>query len=484
LNGDWGHFDSQIVGIGNPGNSIARSVYDRLLIAAPNRKLVPYIAKSWKITPTTLTFNLRDDVTCADGTQLTPTAVKASFARLLKGPGASSFGPGPFSLAADDAAGTFTISLGAPDSEAIYGVANALIVCPAGLANPDSLKTTPMGSGPYKLESAVHGNQAVMSLRPDWKWGPSNITSSTVGIPEKLIFKVVENDSTAANLLITGGLDIAQVNGPDVARLLANKSLNHKQVTSFGTTWLMFNQTPGHPTADDTIRQALMTAVDPKAWNQAANQGRGTVSPSIIQPGGDCFDPSTASLLPTPSVDKAKALLQSAGYAVGGDGKLVKDGKPLKIRLIGTPSFFGAGTEYVAEQWNKVGITVDLADSDFATWLASLRTFNNFDVSAYPTVGNLPNPSNYMAILTGRVPPAGNNLARNLDPAVDKEYAAALASEGAERCLHYSNVQKLLLQHHDVLPLAAPILYWFSRPGIDYMPGIDTTTSQFTRRVA
>jgi peptide/nickel transport system substrate-binding protein len=482
LFGDWTHLDPQILFQSAPGGQITSAIYDRLVAAGPGGKVVPYVAKSWKATPTTLTFSLRTDVICSDGTPLTPSAIRQSFDRLLHGPAASQkWGPGPFTVSADDAAGTLTISIESGFSDAIYSAAAEPIICPAGLAKPDALKTQPLGSGPYILESAVHGDQAVARLRPEWKWGPNGITANTPGFPQKLIFKVIDNETTAANLLTTGGLDLAQINGPDVQRLLADKSLTHKVAPFYGTAWVSFNETPGHITTDENVREALMTAIDPKVWNQAANQGRGKVADAILMPDNDCYDPSLRKLLPTPSIDRAKAILQADGYTVANDGKLVKDGKPLKIRLIGTPAYgLGNGAEYIAEQWNKLGIVLDFQSGNFVTWIASLRAAN-FDATVYPAVGQLSNPQPLFWQFAGPPAPKGANLAQTINPEVDKEYAAALSSSGPERCQHWSGVQRALFQKHDVLPLASSPWDWFSK-GIDLAPASSAVLPQFFRR--
>src|SRR5262249_22050410 len=145
---------------------------------------------------------------------ITPSVVKGSFERAVNAVGAASrFGPPPYTMDADDAAGTFTFTLSAPLSDAIYSFAGntGAIVCPAGLAAADSLTSVPAGSGPYVLDSAVQGDQVVVKLRPDWKWGPGGLTAQSPGLPDRVVFKVVSNETTAANLLVTGGLDLARV---------------------------------------------------------------------------------------------------------------------------------------------------------------------------------------------------------------------------------------------------------------------------------
>jgi ABC-type transport system substrate-binding protein len=155
-------------------------------------------------------------------------------------------------------------------------------------------------------------DHATLKRRDDWKWGPSGVTASD--LPQTLVVRVVPNDTTAANLLLTGGLDIAQINGPDVTRLLAEKSLISKTSTSFYNNPLYFNEDPSRPTGDRKVREALASAIDRDQFNQAADQGHGTLSSSYLQPNADCFEPATANLLPTdPSPARARQLLVADG---------------------------------------------------------------------------------------------------------------------------------------------------------------------------
>jgi peptide/nickel transport system substrate-binding protein len=201
-------------------------VFDRLIMTGPDPKppdkiaLIPYLASSWTATSTKITFTLRKDASCTDGSPVTATVVEKNYERITSGGRntVAPFGAGPISFEADGAASTFAVTLGTPFSDAIYAFANQAIVCPASLPDANTLMTTGVGSGPYTIESAVHGDQVVYKRRDDWKWGPNGIT--TKDLPEKIIYKIVDNDTTAANLLLTGGLDIARSSGSDTPVLI------------------------------------------------------------------------------------------------------------------------------------------------------------------------------------------------------------------------------------------------------------------------
>lgn len=482
LTGDWGDLNPQTLQTTLPANQVDNGLYDRLVATTAGGKVIPYLATSWKATASAITFTLRRDATCADGTPVTPTVVKNDIAALVKTSTASQlFGPGPYATSADDAAGTVTLSVGTPFVDLLYGFTqpSSSIICRTGLASPASLANASSGSGPYTIASSVHGDSIVLKARPDWKWGANGLTTHSPGFPQQVTLKVVNNETTAANLLLSGGLDIANITGSDLNRLLANKQLKTFVAHGFEAYPLAFNERPGHPTADDAVREALMTAIDAKAWNQAAYAGRGVVSSSFMTPTSVCFDPATRSLIPSPSVARAKSILQAAGYTLDANGKFEKGGKPLVIKLIGTDQLYGNGPEYVAAQWSQVGVSVDSQITDYATFRVA---FGNAGFDVTPVAGGSgPNASaSGYNFFTGVFPPRGTNFAGVVDPDVESAIQVGLQTTG---CDNWKKAQELLLKRHHIVPLSAPDSYYFSH-GLDLVPAPRYPDLQFIKRVS
>jgi peptide/nickel transport system substrate-binding protein len=468
LQGDWTTLDTQGASETN-GNQIGFAIYDRLVSRGPDGKIVPYLAKSWTATSTSATFTLRDDATCSDGTKVTPTVVANSFKRLFD-PKTGAFllprvlGPGPFSVSSDEAAGTVTITLGTPNSDLISGFASqaGMILCPAALADPTKLPQSGFGSGPYTLESAVRGDSAVLKLRKEWKWGPNGTTASTSGFPETIVFKVVANLTTAANQLLTGGLDVAQILGPDVPRLQADKSLLQRDSHGFQGYPLLFNQKPGRITTSEPIREALMTIVDAKDWNTAAFDGRGTPSTgSIVAADVPCYHAGTSQFYPTGGLEKALAVLKADGWSLV-NGKQTKDGKVLTITIISSQSTMPRpATEYVQAQFTKLGVNAVVNDTDQPTFLSNLRG-GNFDVVVVPATNSGPQISGAVTTFSGEPYPKGVNYGNIVDPELEREIKTALAAPAGD-CKAWNTIQELLLKKHYVLPLSAPTWTWFGR---------------------
>ncbi len=445
------------------------AAYDYLLASDSAGKLVPYLAQSWNATPTSITFTLRKDALCGDGTPVTPTVVKNSLQRLIDSKASfngQNWGPGPYTVVADDGASTVTFTVGTPYSDLPYGFTfgsssgtSTGIVCPAGIANPKLMDTQPAGSGPYKLGEAVAGDHFTWALRPEYAWGPFGITAKTAGVPETVIYKVVANNTTAANLFLTGGLDVGTMSGPDVARLAAEKSLTQKTNYNYVAIPLLFNELPGRPGADETIRRALITAIDPNAFMQAATQGRGKLSPSLFTPAANCFDPTTASLAPTPSVDGARSILQGAGWSLV-NGKLTKNGQALTIKIVNDQRI-PSGAEYLQASWTQMGATVVLSLTDTTAFVGSLLA-GDFDATYLFVDSPLPILGQAAGRFIGPFPPQGTNFGRNSDTVLPQEAAAAQASVGAESCTHWAAFQQELWKHWHAMPLFAFPADWFS----------------------
>jgi peptide/nickel transport system substrate-binding protein len=459
-----------------------QAAYDRLVEVGRDGKPIPYLATSWKQTAKSVTFNLRKGAKCADGTPVTPKVVLDSFQRLITVPKTTNtlqqdFGPGPYAVSADPNKWTFTLRVGTPYSAIMAGFSDTVgsVVCPAGLQG-DAIQTKAFGSGAYTLVSAEHGNQIVFKLRPDYTWGPAvmpgNKPITAKDLPDTQIWKIVPNDTTSANLLLTGDVTIAQISGPDIARLADDKSFNLIKVPIYLTQNLVYNLDAGKLTADRALRLAIAAVVDPESWNQASLQGRGTLSTSFILPGEQCFDQRTKQLYPgNKGLDAAKKILTDAGYKNVGSALTAPDGRRVSLKLV-TFTGMGSGGEYLLAQFQKLGIDTDL--QNLSTTYGTTMLSHNFDVAATTTSNTSRAPIVHMGFYFGpQLPQGGQNLfgpPTASDPAFARAMRLAGSTTGAESCKYWAQAQERVLQQGYWLPMAAPTAYVFAK-GYTFLPG-------------
>jgi peptide/nickel transport system substrate-binding protein len=467
IDSDWQNFDVQTVDDGIT-QELLQNAYGTLLAQTPSGKLEPYMASKWTATSSKITFTLKKGMTCSDGTPVTPTVVKNSLQHMINIKAINNavlWGPGPYTVTSNNAAGTVTFATATPYSPLAYGFSNSFpgtmtgIVCPAGLKASADLKTKMYGAGPYTLVSATHGVGVTFKLRKNFTWGPAGMTSKTPGVPAIVKYKIVTDPTTLQNLLQTGAVQVAGISGSGStkAALLADKSLTSSEQVAYVLNALTFNETPGHPTDSLALRQALITAVDPNVWYQDVDQGLSVKSHSIFPPGVACYDSAVNSLAPTPSVTTAASELAAAGYTLSG-GKLMLNGQQVTINLVLT-NLFDPGPAYIQAQWEQLGINVVLTDGSYLPWVEALIN-GNFDASMVETgsPGAIPGPA---AQRMEGLPPSqgGTNYTWSDDPALNADATAGLKTTA---CAPWNAFQTQLWKNWDLLPLSEPYSFTFA----------------------
>jgi peptide/nickel transport system substrate-binding protein len=462
---------------------IGIAAYDTLLAFDSEGKLVGSIAKSWTNTPTSVSLMLKTGVTCSDGTAVTPTVVVQSLQRFLdKSPfAARPFGQKTVTLAADDKANTVTLTLATPYNEAVYGLAAnyTSIVCPAGFAPDADFATKSYGTGEYTL-AEVTADRAVLKLRKDWSWGPFDVSGSDPGVPDTINIQVVTNETTSANLLLTGGLDIAAIVGNDNTRLRAEPKLVNRSSVVYNPWIMHMNEAPSRVTADPQVRKAVMQSVDQDGWNKAALAGLGVTSPSFLGTKGICFS-DTSGLLPPVSTSAARATLQAARYSGGASGRLSKDGKPVSIEVLATAQH-GGGGEYLVNQLTEAGFAARLRNIDVNAFRTAFNA-GDFDVMVgyYSNAGANPGPN--INFFYGAPPPNGTNLGSIDDPVLTDAIQKALTAPESERCAAWKVVQERFLMQYHILPVAAASTQWYSPKGWSFFAAAQNLETRSLHRV-
>ena len=110
--------------------------------------------------------------------------------------------------------------------------------------------------------------------------------------------RIIPNESTAANLLLSGEVDIATIAGADRQRVENEGYFVTEQRAIVGE--FFFNHMEGLPTADVAVRQALMGAVDLQELMSVQTAGNGALATGLAEtlPKACPGTPSERSSLP------------------------------------------------------------------------------------------------------------------------------------------------------------------------------------------
>ncbi|MGH3588456.1 MAG: ABC transporter substrate-binding protein, partial [Pseudonocardia sp.] len=308
LNADPGNLDPHqtVLSVTNTFNLLT---YDTLVAFDADNEPVSALAEAWQADASTATFTLRPDVTCADGTPMTASVVQANFDYIKDEAGGSplvgtTFPNRDFTTTADDAARTVTVTMAQPYGFLLEAVASVPIVCPAGLADRGVLARGSAGTGPFVLTDAVAGDHYTLQRREGYTWGPSGASSAVAGFPDGVVVRIVDNEATAANLLITGEVNAARIEGVDQERLRAQGMFESSTDRVTGQLW--FNHKEGHPGSDPAVRRALTLALDLAELRTVLTGGTGAAPTgmAVLEPRG-CAGDMVAGTLPGKDVAAA-----------------------------------------------------------------------------------------------------------------------------------------------------------------------------------
>ena len=444
---------------GGLNRQIYAFAYDTLVGRGADGNAVPQVASKWDVTPTSVTYTIKDGVTCADGTAVTPSLIAADFDRIKNpdtlSPWVALSVPVAYSVTADDAAKTFTITSEAPFGSLLQGAGAVPIVCPAGTTAPDSIEHASAGSGPYTITDYVAGDHYTLAVRPDYAWGPDGAATSAPGTPATVRINFAANESTMANQLVGGQINAAQITGPDRARLD-----NANGVRRFDVPVIVgevnFNEAPGRVFSDRDVRVAAATALNRSDLVPVSTANQGEAATNLIaEVPVQCPGDETTGALPDFDVDAAKAALESAGWTAGPDGMRAKDGAPLKVKIIyqtGAPQTASA-VELIGQQFAAAGIGTDLVGLTNAAFLQTLYQTADFDI--YYSAINVEFPYMATTFFGGNTPANGGRNSGAID---NQEFetlsAQAAAAPAEEACGLWTQAHQALFKAADVVPIS------------------------------
>ena len=437
---DPGNLDPQLTIVG-AARYVDTYAYDTLVNVVGPGKIVSGLAQSWKVvSPKKVEFTLFKGITCSDGTQMTATVVKRNLDFVgnpaNKSPLLGLFMPIGATVAANNGARTVTVSTNTPQPFMIQGLALVQLVCSKGLADRTILDHGTDGTGAYKLTGAVPGDHYTFAVRKGYKWGPSGATTAVSGLPAKVTVKVVTNESTAANLLLTGGANLASIGGPDRTRL--NKAHLFSTVTAAQPNELFFNENPGHPGANPAVRKAMVQALNLGQLGTVVTSGRGLKMTQLsLQNFTPCAGNSVAGSVPAYNPSAARSALS---------GTSVK----LLYATDAGPSY-PPTAELAQQQLSSAGAKVSLEPQSTAALQGTIFGGGDWDVLIIGI--GVANPAQISGLISGPAPPNGTNFAGINNRDYKLAVTRATRRVGAAGCKYWLDGERALFKAADIAPL-------------------------------
>jgi peptide/nickel transport system substrate-binding protein len=437
--------------------TISRFAYDTLVAVDAEGKVIPQLASSWTEAPGALTFTVKDGVTCADGSALTAKTV-ADNINFVADPDNQSPLLGafvPVGAAASASGQELTVELGTPAPFALTALSELAIVCDAGLADRSTLAASTNGSGPYELTEAVPNDHYSFKIREGYTWGPDGASTAEPGLPGEVRVRIIENETTVANMLLSQEVNAASILGADTERLDGAGLFSRSQASLIGEQW--YNEAEGHATADPAVRAALAQSVDLAQLREVITSGLGgpPTTLSTVNPVA-CPGDSISQALPAYDPAAAQAALDGAGYTAGDGGKRSKGGEPLKVVFLHDSAMgdgAAAAAELATQSWQAVGFEVEAAQLPTDQMEGILFGTGAWDIAWEPL--NTSSPDQLTSFFSGPgVAEGGANFGSVANQQYESSVAAASEQLGSASCADWLAAETALVEANDITVFA------------------------------
>ncbi|MFC7704758.1 ABC transporter substrate-binding protein [Plastorhodobacter daqingensis] len=389
----------------DPHKSTARAaaevlfmIGDTLVTLEPDMQtLAPGLAESWEVSDDglTYTFTLKEGVQFCDGKPMTAEDVVYSFNRWINpetaSPVAWRAGDVEEITALDDR--TVEYRLSAPFSELLYQLTQsfATIIDEDNVAElgEDFGINGMNGTGPFCWESWTPRDRMVMTRNDTYTWGPDFYDNQGPAHMQRITWQIVPEENTRTVALMTEQTQVTQY-VPHIAleQLRAAPSIEVQRSDEAFWTYFIGFKVDKDTVSDPAVRQAINLAVNQEALAEDLFFGEVEPAYSYISQATLDWNPGIDDQLLRHDPERAKALLDEAGWVPGPDGVRVKDGVALRpVVYVFAGSTWQKISEFVQAELLPIGVALDVQayDATVAWGMMATQDFDMFGMS-YPYV--------------------------------------------------------------------------------------------------
>lgn len=418
------------------------NIHDPLVEIDKDFQIAPVLAEAFEVTPDGLayTFALRDGVRFHDGASFTAADVVYTFEYYMDPKNATLNG-----ILFTDVAGVT-----APDDATVLVTMRGVNAAFMALTAPtlilpsvyhdsigkEAYSAKPVGTGPFKLKAWDPAAQTTLEAFDDYFRGRPHI--------DIVRQDVVPEPSVRAIALETGEADhsVWPLTTADQLRLMDDDRFHVLRAPSTGLTQMPLNL--NHPALrEKDVRQAIMHTLDRERLVRDLEQGLAITATSNLSPALEFYYEPDVKLYEV-DPDKARGLLDAAGWQPGDDGIREKDGARLAftVSIITGDQRRRPYAEVFQQDLHAVGIEMKIEENPVASLLEAVVS-GTFEATIWNSAvgGDNGEPDARLALRSD----ARGNTYNN--PEVDKLLDAGVATvDPAERKAIYSEIQKIVAE--------------------------------------
>lgn len=409
--------DTLVVGISKPGGvflpyfqqngwdgNVTSVIFASLVSTDKQGKPIPELAEKWDVSSDqlTYTFHLRKDLKFSDGSPLTADDVAFTLTLLhdkayegevdisqyaVKGGKEYKEGKAT-SIEGIQVVDPQTIKITTEkvNSQAIF-VLGGTVLSKAYYGKDYKQNTSldylkdlygkPLAAGPYKFEKYIPGQEVRFVANENYYAGKPKL--------QNFIYKITSGD-TKLQLFQTGEVDHTGLGTGDevLEQAKALEFANIQIETAPSYSYIYMNNNKPY-LKDKKVRQALIYGLDRKKYVDTALKGYGTVANVPIHPTSWAYTEEGVNKYEYDK-EKAKKLLDEAGWKVGSDGIREKDGQKLKLSYFGPSSAKDSDLliPIAKENYKEIGVEFNPEFMDFNTMLSKVNK-GDYDLASVST---------------------------------------------------------------------------------------------------
>lgn len=407
------------------------AVYESLVRCLPGGDLAAGVAESWEISEDgrSFTANLREGAAFSDGTPVDAAAVEASFGYLSE---INTDRYGGITFESPDAQ---TITITWPETQPLMNIR----VCSPYLATGDYIDaadfSTPLGSGPYTLDSAssTAGSVYAFQKNKDY-WDAESFAYDRVEV------RVLTDETAALNALKTGQIDgtvISPTSYDEAQRAELNIFSDSAGMTMLHLTDRLGETIPALGNLD--VRRAMNMVLDKQSIVDDLYEGHAM---PISQPFAPDSEAYIEGLDPYPfDVEAAQQLMKDAGYEEGFTFTVpVMEGQAWTVML-----------PYVKQQLALLNITVE------DTTLTGPDAITNLLSGDYPVpLWNVGGISSVEDITIHVLDSGYWNVSHQPDATVQGLWEQILAGDDAQKVDAQQEINRYVVDQAWFVPILSP----------------------------
>jgi len=361
------------------------NVQEGLVKVDRHGKIVPWLAERWNTSDNkNYTFFLKRGVRFHNGRELKAADVKFVFDRALnpetKHPAVKQYEVIGDIIVKDDY--TITFALKTTTANFLLTMARqGSVIYPREAV--DTLKSEPIGTGPYKVAEWVRGDRIVLAKNSDYH---------VKGLPkmDRVTYRFIPDPNAALAALKAGDVDATMFGlGPEHIPDLQKDSRFQVIIGETTNDVIMSMNNSKKPFSDARVRRAITYGINKPDVVKGAMFGLGRVIGTNVDPLNPYFVDMSGAMPYDPA--KAKKLLAEAGYPNGFE----------TVLKVAPQYYYTVRTgEVLADQLQKVGVKVKIEQIEWGQWLSRVWKDADYDLTIIGhaeawDIGNYANPKYY-----------------------------------------------------------------------------------------